>query len=148
MKLPKEVADFLKEQSFVIVSTLDKKSYIHNACKGIVAIQNDEIYLLDLYQKNTYENLKRNPTISITAVDELKFKGFCLKGKAKIVESKNIAPEIIKDWQANISRRIANRIIKAIQGQKAHSSHPEASLPEPKYLIKMKVEEIINLTGG
>jgi uncharacterized pyridoxamine 5'-phosphate oxidase family protein len=132
MKLPKEVVDFLKEQSFVIVSTLDKKSYIHNACKGIVAIKNDEIYLLDLYQKNTYENLKRNPTISITAVDELKFKGFCLKGKAKIVESKNIAPEIIK----------------AIQGQKAHSSHPEASLPEPKYLIKMKVEEIINLTGG
>mgnify|MGYP001071853276 CR=1 FL=1 len=146
MRLPKEVVDFLKEQSFVIVSALDKKNSIHNACKGIVAIKNDEVYLLDLYQRNTYENLKRNPTISITAVDELKFKGFCLKGKAKIVENKYIEPQIIKEWQTNITRRIATRIIKAVQGQKGHPAHPEASLPGPKYLIKMKVEEIINLT--
>lgn len=147
MKIPKKIVNFLKSQSFVIVSTLDKNDLIHNSCKGIVAIEEEGIiYLLDLYQGYTYKNLKNRPYLSITAVDEDRFEGYCLKGKAELVEKNGLRPKIIKLWEDNITKRITNRIIKSLQGQKKHSGHPEASLPKPRYLIKMKVERIVDLS--
>lgn len=39
--------------------------------KGIVDITSEgEVYILDLFHGKTYKNLKANPKISITAVDE------------------------------------------------------------------------------
>ncbi|MCM8792818.1 MAG: pyridoxamine 5'-phosphate oxidase family protein [Candidatus Omnitrophica bacterium] len=148
MRIPKKVVDFLGSQSFVIVSTLDKDGSIHNSCKGVVGIdKKGVIYLLDLYKAHTYKNLKSRHYISITAVDEDRFEGYCLKGKAEFLKEDLIEPEIIKLWDTNITRRITNRIIKTLQGQKSHSGHPEVNFPKPKYLIKMKVEKIVSLAG-
>ncbi|MCX5715174.1 MAG: pyridoxamine 5'-phosphate oxidase family protein, partial [Candidatus Omnitrophica bacterium] len=81
MKINEEIIRFFQNQGFVIVSSIDEKGMPHNSCKGIVEIrQNGEVFLLDLYHSKTYANLNKNPNISITAVDEHKFKGYCLKG--------------------------------------------------------------------
>jgi len=115
--LPDEILRFFQKQHFVIVSTVDRKSKIpHSSCKGIVNIEKQSrIYLLDLYNGRTYANLKENPHINITAVDEHKFKGWCLKGKAKIMSGKRIKPEIIKLWEKGIAGRITHRILKNIR---------------------------------
>ncbi|MGE4357959.1 MAG: pyridoxamine 5'-phosphate oxidase family protein [Candidatus Omnitrophota bacterium] len=148
MRLPQEVIDFFENQGFVIVSTLDRKGLIHNSCKGIVAIKKEGwVYLLDLYRGNTYRNLIRNPVLSITAVDEQRFKGYTLKGKADLLKKDNLGKDIIKLWDTNIAKRVTKRIIRALHGQKGHSGHPEANLPSPKYLIRLKVEEIIDLSS-
>ena len=142
-----EIIDFFQSQSFVIVSTIDKKGNPHSSCKGIVRInKNGSIYLFDLYQGKTFDNLKRNPRISITAVDEHKFNGYCLKGKAKIINTDRLSPQTIKTWDEKITGRISRRIIKNIHGQKGHPRHPEAHLPRPQYLIVIKVEEVVDLT--
>lgn len=123
-----------------------KKGRVHNSCKGIVEIDNDEIYLLDLYKRRTYGNLKENSNISLTAVDEHKFKGFCLKGKAKIVKTEDLEKEHLEEWEKKINSRVSKRLVKNIHGEKGHDQHPEFSLPKPEYMIKMKVEEIVDLT--
>lgn len=148
-RLSQEIIQFFQNQGFVIVSTLDKDKSLHSSCKGIVKInKNGKIYLLDLYKGRTFKNLKRNPRISITAVDEHRFKGYCLKGKARVVEQRRLAPSIIKAWEDKITSRITTRVLKNIHQDKSQPYHPEVFLPKPEYLIVVRVEEIINLTPG
>lgn len=146
-RLPEDIAQFLHGQNFVIVSTVDTNGGAHNACKGIVDIKSDgTVYLLDLYRGHTYSNIKRNPRITITAVDEHRFKGYCLKGKAITIHESDFQPHIIKAWEDRITSRLTQRLLKNLREEKGHTRHPEVLLPSPKYMIAMEVEEIIDLT--
>ena len=147
MQLDGEIIQFLNRQHYTVISTLNKDGSIDNSCKGIVQIdEKGHIYLLDLYKQRTYENLKINPHISLTVVDEHKFRGYSLKGKAKIISEKKIKPEILKAWDKKISGRISHRILKNVKEEKGHKSHPEVLLPKPEYIIEMHVEKIVDLT--
>jgi len=147
MRLNNEIIHFFNSQGFVIASTVDRDGKVHTSCKGIVKINlKGEVYLLDLYKNRTYENLKNNPHISITAVDEHKFSGYCLKGKAKIIVEDDIKPNILNSWEERITGRLSRRILKNIRNEKGHPSHPEARLPKPKYLIVMQVQDVVDLT--
>ncbi|MFA5090538.1 MAG: pyridoxamine 5'-phosphate oxidase family protein [Candidatus Omnitrophota bacterium] len=142
-----EVAHFFQNQGYVVVSTLGRKGHIHNSCKGIVEIKTSgEVYLLDLYRNHTLSNLKKNPHISLTAVDEHKFKGYCLQGKAKIVRMGDIPSGIMRSWEDRLASRISQRLIKNIRGERGHLRHPEALLPRPKYLIVAGIEKVVDLT--
>ncbi|MFH1847993.1 MAG: pyridoxamine 5'-phosphate oxidase family protein [Candidatus Omnitrophota bacterium] len=144
-----DIVQFFHKQRFTIISTIDKKGYPHNSCKGIVEIdESGKVYLLDLYMAGTYENLKDNPAISITAVDEHKFMGYCLKGKAKIVQKNKIAKRVLKLWDAKITSRISHRLLKNMRGEKGHAAHPEALLPNPTYLIVAEIDEVVDLIPG
>ncbi len=146
MVLRDEIIQFFYNQHFVIVSTIDKDGTPHNACKGIIEIdKNGTVYLLDLYKAYTYENLRRNRNISITGVDEHKFKGWCLKGKARIIKASKIKSHTIKAWEQKIISRITHRIIKNMRGEKGHPHHPEVFLPKPEYMIAIKITSAINL---
>jgi uncharacterized pyridoxamine 5'-phosphate oxidase family protein len=144
-----EIIQFFHSQPFTVISTIDKKGYPHNSCKGIVEIdKSGRVYLLDLYTAATYENLKDNPRISITAVNEHKFIGYSLKGKAKIVRKNKISNRVLKLWEKKIASRISHRLLKNMRGEKGHALHPEAILPGPAYLIEVSVDEIVDLTPG
>jgi predicted pyridoxine 5'-phosphate oxidase superfamily flavin-nucleotide-binding protein len=146
-RLADDIINFFQSQGYVIVSTIDKNGSLHNACKGIVDIKsNGRIYLLDLYKGKTFQNLKNNRHISISAVDEHKFIGYCLKGKARIITGEEINPQIIKSWEERITSRLTRRVIRNIHEEKGHPRHPEALLPKPEYLIVMDAEEVIDLT--
>ncbi|MBM3247875.1 MAG: pyridoxamine 5'-phosphate oxidase family protein [Candidatus Omnitrophica bacterium] len=148
-KLDSGIVAFFRNQGFVIVSTIDEDSSIHNSCKGIVRIDSKGlVYLFDLYKAKTFQNLKNNSTISLTAVDEHKFQGYCLKGRAKIVETESLGSDILALWDDKITSRATKRVIKNIHEEKGSSNHPEILLPKPEYLIVVQVEEIINLTPG
>lgn len=145
-QIPAAIADFLDAQGFVIVSSLDAQGFPHNSCKDIVKIDSrGEIYLLDVYQGVTGDNIKRNPKISISAVDEHKFMGYCLKGKARIMPDDNLSQEILKSWEDNITSRLAKRLLKNLAEEQGRGHHPEASFPRPKHLISFAVEEIVDL---
>ena len=146
-RLSNEIVQFFQNQGYVIVSTLDINGIPHNSCKGIVEIKQDgRVYLLDLYKSATFNNLKRNPRISITAVDEHKFRGYCLKGRAKIIPVEKLKPEILRSWEDKISSRITRRLLKNIREEKGHPRHPEALMPKPKYMVVMTVKEVVDLT--
>jgi len=147
MRINKDILFFFSRQNFTIVSTIDQDGRPHSSCKAIVKFGSDGmIYLLDLYKGKTFENLKRNPNISITAVDEHKFKGYSLKGTAKIIESKELDSDLKEKWENNIVSRITQRILKNLKGGKAQWRHPESLLPTPKYLIAVEIKDVIDLT--
>lgn len=141
------IVRFFYNQPYTVVTTIDECGFPHNSCKGVVDIEGGgKVYLLDLYKAQTYKNLVKNPQISITAVDEHKFIGYSLKGKAAIVKRDKVKSHVIEAWEDKIKKRLSKRLVKNIRGEKGHPRHPEALLPEPEYLIEVKVEEIIDLT--
>ncbi|MBN2190423.1 MAG: pyridoxamine 5'-phosphate oxidase family protein [Candidatus Aureabacteria bacterium] len=145
MKLKKEIISFLGKQGFTVVSTMGPDGYPHSACKGIVRIEEEKIYLIDLYTGRTRANLKNNPRMSITAVDEHSFRGFCIKGAAREIGENEIPQNMIDDWKKKLHSRITTRIVNSVRGQKGHPGHPEALMPGPKYIIEVNVEKIIDL---
>lgn len=131
----------------MIVSSIDKDGTPHNSCKGIVYIEPaGRVYILDLYLRQTYKNLKRNPRLSITAVDEYTFRGYSLKGKAKIIKRQELTPEALRTWDEKISSRITQRLIRNLHEEKGHPRHPESRMPKPEYMIVMEVNKIVDLT--
>jgi general stress protein 26 len=141
-----DALQFLREQNFVIVSTVDENGAVHNSCKDIVHVSPaGRVYLFDLYHGKTLANLKRTPNISLTAVDEHHFKGYCLKGKAVSITQEDIGTELVKAWEARITSRITSRLLKNIGGEKGHPRHPELLLPTPKFLIGVAIDEVVDL---
>lgn len=146
-KLSQEIIHLFHKQSFVIVSTLDQQGKIHCAAKGIAGIEEKgEVLLIDLYRKQTFNNLRRDPTISITAIDEEAFSGYTLKGRAKIVDRKKIKSHIITSWEDKVIKRVSNRVRADIKKERKSLHHPEAIFPHPQYLIEIEVENIVDLT--
>ncbi|MFA5004871.1 MAG: pyridoxamine 5'-phosphate oxidase family protein [Candidatus Omnitrophota bacterium] len=145
-RLSAEIVDFFHAQGCVLVSTVDKQGFPHSSCKGIVKIEpSGKVYLLDVYNGNTYENILRQARISLSAFDEHKFIGYCLKGKAVITAQEKLSKDILEAWDSRITSRLTQRLIKNLREEKGHISHPEAQLPRPKYLITVEVSEIIDL---
>lgn len=145
--LSEEIVEFFKKQSFVVVSTIDPGGSINSSCKSIVKVDiSGRIYLLDLYLKHTFVNLKKNPRISITAADEHSFQGYCLKGKARVVKINQLPENITRLWEEKVAAKISQRIIRNIREEKSTGRHPEAAFPKPQYMIVMEVEDAVDLT--
>ncbi len=144
--IPETIIDFIRLQGFVIVSSIDRNGFPHSSCKGIVKIDSrGEIYLVDVYHGVTSQNIRRNQHVSVSVVDEHKFTGYCLKGRARMIQDEAISQEIIKTWEDNITGRLAKRLLKNLGQDRIQGHHPEASLPRPKQLILLVVEEIVDL---
>lgn len=142
------IVHFFQNQGCVLVSSIDSKGFPHSACKGLVKIDKDgSIYLLDAYSGKTLQNLKNNPNASITAFDEHKFIGYCLKGKGRILLKEELDAGIMKAWEDRITSRLTQRLLKNIRGDvKGHPRHPEVLLPDPQHMIVFDVEEVVDLT--
>lgn len=144
--IPHAIVNFLERQSFVIVSTLDAAGSIHCAAKGIIAIEEKGIvHLIDVYRARTFENLSRSKTISLTAIDEHAFKGYTLKGSARIVAMNTTTSALARAWESRLVKRISHRVIRNVQAGSRGRVHPEAQLPLPEYLIQVVVRTIVDL---
>lgn len=144
-EISKEVAGFFRKQHYVIVTTIDEKGFPHSSCKGLVKIEDDRVYLLDLYKQRTYRNLKKIRKINVTAVDGELFHGYCIKGTARIVKIEAAHKELLNQWEENIVKRVSHRVISHLHGERSSAYHPESLMPRPQYIIVMTIKEIVDL---
>ena len=147
MKPDKDILNFFEKQDSVIVSTINVAGSIHCAVKGIVSTKEEEkIFLIDLYLRETFKNLKKNPTISITALDEHLFKGYTIQGEAEIIFRDKIHEEIFADWERRVVERISKRVSRSVGAGLQSRVHHEAHLPtHPQYLIKVTIKNVVDL---
>lgn len=147
MDFPKEAVELLERESLAYVATSDENGQPNVSLKGIVkySIEDGVICFLDLFNKHTKHNLKNNPKIALSVVDYKNFAGYQFKGSAELIEAGEEFEQCKMDWHLVKSNRYRQRVdhnISKILGEKAS----EYDLPEPKYLIKVHVEEIIDLS--
>ncbi len=125
-KIPEEIKDFLKNH-LAYVATANEKGVPNVVPKGDIAILDDNtVVFADLYSHQTRENLTKNANIAITIVNPAGYKGYQLKGKAKIVEHG-------KEYDSLAKQACGN-------GQLDN--------PDAKYAIKIKINKIIDIGYG
>jgi general stress protein 26 len=146
-RLNDDIVRFFESQGAVVVSTVDHDGAIHQACKGIVKVEKKgDVYLMDLYFQQTFENLTRDPRVTVTAVDEHQFRGYALQGTGKILRQEELERDIMRAWEEKLTSRISQRLIRNLKGETGHPHHPESKLPQPQYIIKVEVGKVIDLT--
>jgi predicted pyridoxine 5'-phosphate oxidase superfamily flavin-nucleotide-binding protein len=145
-RIPKAIVNFLGAQSFVLVSTVSKQGLPHTVPKGIALVQSQGlIYVVDLYHGTTWRNLKNNRHITLCCVDERHFRGYQLKGTARVYKITEAHEALIKLWRKKVSARITSRLIENVLNEKK-THHHEAYFPPPKTIIEINVNKIISLT--
>lgn len=146
MKLTPDIIRFFAKQGYVMISTIDADGHIHCSAKGIVGIELDRLFIVDLFKNLTYKNIKSNPRVSITAINEHEFKGYTLQGQGKIILHKDIEEHLFNHWEDKIVERITSRMIKGVQRGVKSVKPFEAHLPQiPKYVIEVDIEKVIDL---
>lgn len=148
MEIDPAVIDFFENQNYVIVATFDPAGVIHCSAKGLAGFDKEgRLLVVDLYLQNTYKNLRKDPRVSITAIDEKGFTGYTLQGKAQIIPKGEIPAEFGDLWESRIIRRMSQRVVQGVQAQASSAAHHEAGLPQhPQYIMVIEVETIIDLS--
>ncbi|MCK5306592.1 MAG: pyridoxamine 5'-phosphate oxidase family protein [Candidatus Omnitrophica bacterium] len=146
MELSKAMAKLLAKHRIVMVASASKNGKPNASMKGIVEVIPEEgvIYFLDLYSQKTKKNLLENPQVSISFADIEDFVGYQFKGTVEIIEDREIVNKYVDKWEKQRTVLLIERMIKNVQKGSSHGRH-EMYLPDPKYLVKVKVTEIYDL---
>ena len=124
-KIPKEVQEFLKGK-MAWVATAASDGMPNTTPKGSVKIIDDEhIVFADLFSRKTRENLQANPKVAVTVADMTTYKGYQIKGSAKILES------------GLLFEQVAEEIKKA-----------PMKLPPLQYVVQITVEAVYDQSVG
>ena len=125
-KLTQEMKDLIESQKLCFVATTDQRGRANVSPKGSIYVIDDEtLAFADLYSQKTRANLKTNPHIALAVLDLKALKGYQFKGKVELLEEGNIYDDVV--------RYLYTLPMK---------------LPDPQYVVKIKVEEIFNLGLG
>jgi hypothetical protein len=140
------MAKLLSKHKIVMVSSASKDAKPNASLKGVVDVIPEEgvIYFLDLYSQKTKDNLNENPQVSISIADIEGFEGYQFKGVVELIDEGKLFKKYVKKWERQRTVLLIERMIKNVQKGSSHGRH-ELYLPEPKYLVKVRVTEIYDL---
>ncbi len=146
-RIPQAIVNFLETQNFVLVSTVSKQGVPNTVPKGIALVQpHGLIYVIDLYRGTTEQNLKNNKNITLCCLDERNYRGYQLKGTAKVSKITEAHEALMQRWGKKVSARITSRLIENLRREKK-THHHEAYFPTPKTIIEVTVNKIISLSS-
>jgi len=141
----KEIKEFLINTEFVSIGTSDARGKPCVTPKLLIAFKDDFIYLADYVIGRTFQNLKVNPKISISAVDVNKLIHYQINGTAVIMNKGLEYDRIIGELKKKEISFTVERIINGVRREKKHH-YFEAAFPELFVVIKMKIKEVIKMT--
>ena len=143
----KKVSDLLKIREFVSVATCDLEGHPNAAPKFILRLENNFIYLVDYSIGRTSQNLKVNPRISISFMDNDTLMGYQLNGPVEIINQGEEYDTLVKDLLQKELDLSTQRIIEGVTQGKPHGGF-ELSLSESFIIFKVKVEEISEIASN
>ena len=118
--------DLIEQQKVSYVATADKNGKVNVSPKGSIHVLDDEtIAFADFYSRKTRENLRLNPHIALAVVDLKGLKGYQFKGKGELLEEGHLYDDMVRYLQTLPFK-----------------------LPDPQYVVKVKVEEVFSLDLG
>ena len=146
MILNNEITELLKKVSIAYVGTSGVDNMPNVSIKGIVKYdaQKGEIFFLDLFKGTTEKNMLENPKVAISIVDHEQFSGYQLKGLVELISAGQEFDECVLHWGMEKHNRYRERIGSNMKKYMTEG-FSEYNLPTPKHLVKLTVQEIINM---
>jgi hypothetical protein len=125
IKIPQDIQDFIKGK-MAWVATASADGIPNSTPKGSARVIDDQhLVFADLFSLKTRANLKVNPKVAVTVVDEKSHKGYQLKGIAELVTSGPLYDQVATDLK------------KA-----------PMQLPPLNYVVKISVDSIYDQSVG
>lgn len=147
--LPKKIIDGLHSKEFISVATCDFNGQPNAAPKLILKIEDNIIYLIDYTIGRTWVNLKSNPRVSLSFVDQDALIGYQLNGEVELIESGATYNKMLHELHEKEVGLSAKRIVEGVLRGKKHERF-EVAISEKFVIFKVKVTEIayIGMKGG
>ncbi len=143
----KDLIPFLSKGKFVNVATCSQERMPNVAPKLIAKADRDVIYLVDYVIGKTYANLKENPRVSISFIDNKTLTGYQLNGCVAIIEEGEEFDKLAEEFHQIKTEFTVERILLDIRaGEKTHPR--EFSIPENFCILKMKIFEIVEISSS
>jgi len=118
VSIPKYVQEFFPGK-MAWVATATREGVPNVTPKGTVKV------LADLFSLKTRQNLEQNPKVAVTVIDPSTHKGYQVKGTAELLSSGPLYDQMAADLKG-----------------------ASATLPVPKYVVKISVESVYDQSVG
>jgi predicted pyridoxine 5'-phosphate oxidase superfamily flavin-nucleotide-binding protein len=120
-----EIQEFIKGK-LAWVATSSLEGIPNSTPKGTLKlIDNSHLVFADLFCCKTVENLKANPNVAVTVVDEHSYEGYQFKGLAELLTS------------GPLFDQVAEQV-----------SHAHFKLPPLRYVVQLTVDSIYDQSVG
>ncbi len=137
----RSIINFLRSQRFLFIGTSDKRGRPHTSAKPLLKISDNYIYLVDFVVGRTYKNIKRNPKVSLSAVDIEKAIGYQLYGSAEVVDKGEEFRRLSGEMSSKQVKLATERVIQGVR--KSTSSLVDALISlKTVSILKIRIKEI------
>ncbi len=135
---------FLSKGKFVNVATCSNERMPNVAPKLIAKTEKNIIYIIDYVIGKTYSNLKENPRVSLSFINERTLTGYQMNGSVDVIESGEEFNVFIEEFQKIKTDFTVERILLNVRtGEKA--TPLDLSMPDKFAILKVKVIEIVEI---
>ncbi len=146
-RILQDLVPFLSPGKFINVATCSLERMPNVAPKLVVKTEKNVIYFIDYVIGRTFINLKVNPRISISFIDQRTLTGYQLNGTVDIIDHSPELESFVEDFQKIKTGFTVERILFNLRsGEKA--SALEFALPEKFAVLKVKVIEIVEISSS
>lgn len=143
-KITEKIRELLEKRKFISVGTATRNGQPNSAPKLFFRARGDYVYLIDHVMGRTIANLKENPLVSISFMEQDALEGYRLNGTAKVIERGKSYNAMLKEWGQRVVKLSADRILEALRtGTKHH--HFEVEISEKFAILKIKVNSVIKI---
>jgi nitroimidazol reductase NimA-like FMN-containing flavoprotein (pyridoxamine 5'-phosphate oxidase superfamily) len=144
LKLPK-IAEILKNREFIEVATADTANRPNAAPKFFLKLEDKFLYLVDYVRGHTLKNLKVNPRVSLSFMDQDTLTGYQVNGTVEIVNSGKEYSRLMDELSKKLISFSANRLIDGVRRGHKHREF-ETTFPESVLFFKVFVNGITEIT--
>lgn len=145
--LKKKIAELLQQKEFIHVATCDSSLRPNAAPKFFLNMEGDYIYLVDYTIGTTWRNLKDNPRVSLSVMDDIALIGYQINGIVAIIEQGPEHERLFEHYTKKGISLSATRIIEGLYREKTHVNF-EVNLPQNVVFFKIRMEDIAEIGSG
>lgn len=140
----KKITELLQKREFVSVATADLSGRPNAAPKFLLKVEDNFIFLIDYTRGKTWENLKKNPRVSLSFMDTEELTGYQINGAVKIIDKGPAYDKIFNELLQKEIDLSCRRIIEGVVHEKGHKSF-EVAIPDKVVIFKIEIEDIAEI---
>ena len=134
-----------KKYLFVSVATSDLKGNPNSSYKLLIKIEGDHFYLFDYPVWRTWQNVKQNPKVAISLMDDRHLRCYKMNGTAEILEEGPAYDSLREEIETRRTNITVKHIVEAVHNDKDYKQFEDA-LSDKFVLYKVKVEKLDEMT--
>lgn len=140
----KAIKALIESREFISAASCDLDARPNAAPKFLLKVEASYIYLVDYVIGQTFRNLKVNPRVSLSFLDNNTLMGYQINGTVEIIDSGPEYDSALKDLERKEIDLSATRIIDGVMKGRPHKAY-EMAASEQFVILKVKVEEIVQI---